>query len=139
MKRRSFLKGAAVSGVAGATAVASNFPTPALSQGRMEWRLVTTWPANFPGLGTGANLLSDFITRGSDGRLTVKVFGAGEIVPAFSAEFCARLVVIPAARTTQKKRNSTFFAELVVGWILVPAFRAVHGFPPERQVKEKRD
>ncbi len=85
MKRRSFLKGAAVSGVAGATAVASNFPTPALSQGRIEWRLVTTWPKNFPGLGTGANLLGDLITRGSGGRLTVKVFGAGEIVPAFEA------------------------------------------------------
>ncbi len=80
MKRRWFLKGAAA-GVA-ATA-ASTLPKPALSQGRMEWRLQTTWPKDFPGLGTGAKLLADLITRGSDGRLSVKVHGAGEIVPTY--------------------------------------------------------
>ena len=40
---------------------------------------------NFPGLGTGANLLGELITKGSGGRLTVKVFGAKEVVPAFEA------------------------------------------------------
>ena len=78
MKRRRFLKGAAAAGVA-----ATAWPKPALSQGRMEWRLQTTWPKDFPGLGTGANLLADMITRGSCGRLSVKVFGAGEIVPTY--------------------------------------------------------
>ncbi len=80
MKRREFLTVATAGAVAAAT-----FPTPALSQGRMEWRMVTTWPKNFPGLGTGANLLGEMITRGTDGRITVKVFGAGEIVPAFES------------------------------------------------------
>lgn len=51
----------------------------------MEWRMVTTWPKNFPGLGTGAELLADYINRGSDGRLTVRVYGAGEIVPPFES------------------------------------------------------
>ncbi len=83
MKRRSFLQ-RATGAVAVATAAAS-FPKPAISQGLMEWTMVTTWPMNYPGLGTGANLLADFITRGSGGRLTVKVRGAGEIVPAFEA------------------------------------------------------
>jgi len=78
MKRRRFLKGAAAAGVA-----ATALPKPGLSQGRMEWRLQTTWPKDFPGLGTGANLLADLITRGSGGRLSVKVFGAGEIVPTY--------------------------------------------------------
>lgn len=82
LKRRSFLTGAAAVGTA---AAASSFPAPAISQGRMQWRLVTTWPKNFPGLGTGANLLGDFITRGSEGRLTIKVYGAKEIVPAFES------------------------------------------------------
>ncbi len=81
--RRGFLKVAATA--ATAAAVASSFPAPAISQGRMQWRMVTTWPRNYPALGTGANLLADFISRGSDGRLTVKVYGAGEIVPAFEA------------------------------------------------------
>ncbi|MBT5050363.1 MAG: TRAP transporter substrate-binding protein [Rhodospirillaceae bacterium] len=83
MKRRGFLKGA--TGAAAATVAASGFAAPAISQGRMQWRLVTTWPKNFPGLGTGANLLGKMITEGSGGRLSVKVFGANEIVPAFEA------------------------------------------------------
>jgi TRAP-type mannitol/chloroaromatic compound transport system substrate-binding protein len=81
--RRKFMTGAA-GGVA-AAAAASSFPAPALSQGKMEWRMVTTWPRNFPGLGTGANLLADIITKGTEGRLSVKVYGAGEIVPAFES------------------------------------------------------
>jgi len=80
IKRRTLLTAAAY-----ATVAASSFPAPALSQGRMEWRLITTWPKNFPGLGTGANLLADLITKGTGGRLTVKTFGAGEIVPAFES------------------------------------------------------
>ncbi len=83
MKRRQFLQGAAVAGAAGAAI--SSFPAPAISQGRMEWRMVTTWPKNFPGLGTGAELLAKLITEGTGGRLTVKVFGGGEIVPPFES------------------------------------------------------
>ncbi|TDR20837.1 TRAP transporter substrate-binding protein [Marinicella litoralis] len=48
-----------------------------------EWKMVTAWPKNFPGLGTGAAFLADAITQMSGGRLTVKVFGSGELVPAF--------------------------------------------------------
>ena len=83
IQRRRFLKGA--TGAVAASAAASGFPAPAISQGRLQWRLVTTWPKNFPGLGTGANLLGEMITKGSDGRLTVKVYGAKEVVPAFEA------------------------------------------------------
>ena len=84
VERRKFLIGAAAASAGGAVA-SSSLPSPALAQERRDWRLVTTWPANFPGLGTGANLLGDFITRASDGRITVTVYGAGEIVPAFEA------------------------------------------------------
>ncbi len=40
MKRREFLKGAATAGVV--TAAASAFPTPAISQGLQEIKMVTT-------------------------------------------------------------------------------------------------
>ncbi len=79
--RRDLIKGAAVGGAAAAAA----FPAPAVSQGTMEWRMVTTWPKNFPGLGTGAELLAQMIGEMSDGRLTIKVYGGGEIVPAFES------------------------------------------------------
>lgn len=78
--RRRFLKGAALGG-AGAAAAA--FPAPAISQGRIQWRMVTTWPKNFPGVGTAANRIAARISEMSDGRFEVKVFGAGEFVPAF--------------------------------------------------------
>lgn len=81
MERRSFLKGATIAGAAGAATLASNFPKPAIAQGRMEWRMVTAWPKGMPGLGTGAQRLADRVTQMTDGRLTVKVFAAGELVP----------------------------------------------------------
>jgi TRAP-type mannitol/chloroaromatic compound transport system substrate-binding protein len=84
LKRREFLKTATVSSAAmAATAAASSLPKPALAQDAKKWRMQTTWPKNFPGLGTGANKLAEFIGAASKGRLTVEVFGGGEIVPAF--------------------------------------------------------
>jgi len=48
-----------------------------------KWKMVTTWPKNFPGRGTGANRLAALIGELSGGRIRVKVYGAGELVPAF--------------------------------------------------------
>ena len=56
--------------------------TPALAQSRIEWRMVTSWPKNLPGPGVTAQRLADSITAMSDGQLTVKLYAAGEIVPA---------------------------------------------------------
>ncbi len=48
----------------------------------IQWKMVTTWPKNFPGLGTGAENLAKKINDLSNNRLHVKVYGAGELVPA---------------------------------------------------------
>lgn len=76
MKRRDVLKTAMV-GAAGAALV-----TPALSQGRMEWRMVTLWPRNLPGPGVAAQRTADRITAVTGGRISVRLFAAGEVVPA---------------------------------------------------------
>ncbi|MGI9322024.1 MAG: ABC transporter substrate-binding protein, partial [Pseudomonadales bacterium] len=47
-----------------------------------QWRLATTWPKNFPGMGVAPEKLADRVKQMSNGRLIIKVFGAGEIVPA---------------------------------------------------------
>lgn len=47
----------------------------------IEWKMVTTWPKNFPGLGTGAEALAQNINTMSNGRLNIKVYAAGELVP----------------------------------------------------------
>ncbi|MDH5748080.1 MAG: ABC transporter substrate-binding protein, partial [Rhodospirillales bacterium] len=83
MKRRDFMKSATV-GLAGAAAV-SSLPAPAIAQGKKELKMVTTWPKNFPGLGTAAQRLADAISAMSDGTLTVKLFAAGELVPPFES------------------------------------------------------
>ncbi len=83
MDRRSFFKKA---GVAGAGAVAATtLAAPAIAQGNQTWRMVTTWPKNFPGMGVGAQRLADRITAASGGRLTIQVYSAGELVPGLQA------------------------------------------------------
>tara|TARA_B110000014_G_scaffold260569_1_gene250586 strand:+ start:27233 stop:28327 length:1095 start_codon:yes stop_codon:yes gene_type:complete len=46
-----------------------------------KWNMVTTWPKNFPGLGMAAENLSKYVEEMSNGRLLIKVYGAGELVP----------------------------------------------------------
>ena len=49
----------------------------------IEWKLVTTWPKGLPGLGAAPENFARRVNEASGGRLHIKVFGAGEIVPAF--------------------------------------------------------
>jgi TRAP-type mannitol/chloroaromatic compound transport system substrate-binding protein len=79
MKRREFFKSATA--MTASVAAATTLAAPAIAQGNITWRMVTTWPKNFPGLGVGAQRLADRITAASGGRLTVQVFAAGEMVP----------------------------------------------------------
>lgn len=83
MDRRSFITKAGFAGV-GAVA-ASTLAAPAIAQGNQTWRMVTTWPKNFPGLGVGAQRLADRITAMSGGRLTIQLYAAGELVPPLQA------------------------------------------------------
>lgn len=81
MKRRDFVKTLGAGSLVAGTAVVG---APAVhAQTKVQWKMVTTWPKNFPGLGTGANFLAQLITEMSGGRIEVKVYGAGELVPAF--------------------------------------------------------
>lgn len=84
MKRRAFFKTAGA-GAVGAAAATAGLAVPAIAQGNQTWRMVTTWPKNFPGLGVGAQRLADRITAASGGRLTIQVYAAGEMVPALQS------------------------------------------------------
>ncbi|SMF24805.1 TRAP-type mannitol/chloroaromatic compound transport system, substrate-binding protein [Alteromonadaceae bacterium Bs31] len=46
-----------------------------------EWKLVTTWPKNFPGLGSAPENFARMVNKMSAGRLKIQVHGANEIVP----------------------------------------------------------
>ena len=83
MKRRDFLKTAGVAGVAGAAA--STLAAPAIAQDRVTIAMVSTWPRDFPGLGTGAQRFADRLAVLSDGRFQIEYFAAGERVGAFDS------------------------------------------------------
>lgn len=90
MKRRKFLAGGAVG--AGLLAsgcecgdIAAGEIGPASGRKARELKMVTTWPKDFPGLGTMAERTAAFITEMSGGAMRVRVFAAGELVGAFEA------------------------------------------------------
>ena len=56
-------------------------PAPA-SAPNVEWKLVTTWPKNLPALGTAPEKLAELVAAMSAGRFQIKVYAAGELVPA---------------------------------------------------------
>ena len=48
----------------------------------VEWKLVTTWPKNLPALGTAPEKIAELVAAMSSGRFQIKVYAAGELVPA---------------------------------------------------------
>lgn len=83
MKRRNFLTATATA--AATAAAASAFPTPALAQGKKQLKMVTTWPKNFPGLGTSPERFAVNVREATDGEIDIKVYAAGELVPPFES------------------------------------------------------
>ena len=54
----------------------------ATSSETFEWSCVTSWPPKFPGLGMAPENLATRIEAASGGRLKIRVYGGGELVPA---------------------------------------------------------
>ncbi|MGQ7792657.1 TRAP transporter substrate-binding protein [Faunimonas sp. B44] len=104
--RRTLIAGGSA---AGAAALAA----PALAQARIEWRMVTSWPKNLPGPGMTAERLARRIGEMSDGRLTVRVHAAGEIVSGLEVLDAVRGGAADAGHTAsfywQGKHPATVF------------------------------
>ncbi len=88
MKRRKLFASLGLAALATIIMGCSQTETPSdtqqtnAPQAKFQWKLVTSWPKNFPGLGMAPERFAELIGKMSDGRLTVKVYGAGELVPA---------------------------------------------------------
>lgn len=50
-----------------------------------NWKMVTTWPPNFPIFQEGVERMARDIDLMSDGRLKIQVFAAGQLVPALQS------------------------------------------------------
>lgn len=46
-----------------------------------EWKIVTTWPPNFPVVGEGCTLFAKWVNEMSGGRMKIEVYGSGELIP----------------------------------------------------------
>jgi TRAP-type mannitol/chloroaromatic compound transport system substrate-binding protein len=59
----------------------SDAPAPAAAAKTYEWKMVTTWPPNFPIFQEGVERFAEEVKVMSNGRLNIKVFAGGELVP----------------------------------------------------------
>ena len=100
MKRREFLAksgvvaagaAAAAVGLAGcgkkeeapkAAAPAKQEAPAVIPKKTYELKMVTTWPANFPVFQVGLDTFAKRVEIASEGQIKIKVFAAGELVPA---------------------------------------------------------
>ena len=78
MERRSFLKKAAV----GVPAAAIAAPSLAQSQPTLNWRLASSFPKSLDTLFGTAEVFSRRVAQLTNGKLNIRVFAGGEIVPA---------------------------------------------------------
>jgi TRAP-type mannitol/chloroaromatic compound transport system substrate-binding protein len=85
MDRRSFLKQAATAAVAAPVAAAAvSYPGKTThAQTKFRWRLAHSFGPTAPVLGTSLPKMAEDLRVMSKGALDLKVFGAGELVPAF--------------------------------------------------------
>lgn len=88
MKRREFVGGiAAAAGLAGCSKAGNDSQVACSDAGasseQFEWSCVTSWPPKFPGLGMAVENLASRLEAASGGRLKIKIYGGGELVPAF--------------------------------------------------------
>ena len=84
MQRRKFLKKVGATAATG-VAAAGALSTPSIAQGLQKMVVVSTWPRDFPGLGTGAQRVAKRINDMTNGRISVEYFAAKERVGAFDS------------------------------------------------------
>jgi len=92
MKRKTFFKGLALGTISLPLVIRSCGGDPIAQENnssaaihpskKYKWKMVTTWPPNFPVLGEGAKLWASWVKTMSGGRLEIEVYGGGELVPA---------------------------------------------------------
>jgi len=114
---------------------------PNISQNRKQFRMATSWPKDFPGLGQMPNRFADAMRLMSDGRIEVKVFAAGELVGAtecFDATSTGAADMYHAAEYywQGKSRGFSFFTAVpmgmtaaeIMGWVDFGGGQALEDF-----------
>ena len=79
MKRRAFMRGAAA-GTAGAALAA---PAIVRGQAQVKWRLAAAFPKTLDTIYGATEVVAKRVGEATGGKFEIRVFGPGEIVPAF--------------------------------------------------------
>ncbi len=91
MKRKDFFKGLAIGAIAtpvairaltGSSLAQNNASANIITDRKYRWKMVTTWPPGFPVIGEACQLFADTVKAMSGGRMEIRVYGGGELVPA---------------------------------------------------------
>ncbi|WP_221409147.1 TRAP transporter substrate-binding protein [Reichenbachiella versicolor] len=92
--RRKFIRNSSLALAAAATATltsckekkAQSVEAPYINFNKtFKWKMVTTWPPNFPVLGEGCKLMAKWISTMSGGRMEIEVYGGGELIPSLES------------------------------------------------------
>src|SRR6476646_7060197 len=81
MKRRDVIK----SGLALAAGTALAAPAIAQSAPSIRWRLTSSFPKSLDTIYGGGEFFADRVNKLTDGKFNIRVFAAGDLMPAFSA------------------------------------------------------
>ena len=85
LDRRSFLTRASIGGAAAAAGTALAAPAIAQEMPTINWRLASSFPKSLDTIYGGAEELATRLKEATDGKFTIQVFAAGEIVPGLDA------------------------------------------------------
>jgi len=80
MKRREFVKKLGAGSMVASGVLAG--VTPVHAAKKFNWKLVTTWPPNFPIFQDGVKRFAKDVKRMSNNQLNIQVFAGGELIPA---------------------------------------------------------
>lgn len=90
----------------GSAALGSALAAPSVARSEtaeVSWKMVTSWPRNLPGPGVTAQRISDRVAAMSGGAFQIRLYAAGELVPALGVFDAV------SAGTVQMGHTASFF------------------------------
>ena len=96
MKRRDFIKTAAV----GAAGSAIAMPAIAQSAPEVRWRMTSSFPKSLDTLFGGGEAFCKFVSEATDGKFQIQIFAGGEIVPGLQAIDATQNGTVEACQTS---------------------------------------
>lgn len=97
MQRRSFLKKAGLTAVAGSAAIGA--PALAESLPKISWKMTSTFGPSLPALFSSSELFVKMVEEATNGNFSIRLYPAGEIVPGFEVMDAVENRTVEAGQT----------------------------------------